>query len=135
VPVQPGACSRDPDAFLPGERHIVLSIEIDRLDAFERLYGLEVGDRLMEHVAATIVDHGDDGLVLVRHGHGFTVLLPECTTRQRAGELASLLARAIADPYIVDGRRLHVLARVRVERPRDLAATITDDEDATLRLP
>ncbi len=135
LPESRRAPQADDAVDITGQRHIVLTVEIDRLDAFERLYGAAMGERLTEHVAGQIVGHCRvDDLVLARHGHGFTVLLPAGTSRHAAGEIASRLARAIGDPCLVDGRRLHVIAHVRVEKPWDETCA-SDDEDVTLHLP
>jgi diguanylate cyclase (GGDEF)-like protein len=112
--------------------HVVLTIDIDRLDAYERLYGTQMGDRLMDHVAGKIAGNlrGDD-VVVVRTGHGFTVVLSGPTSEADAKAVASRVARAIGDPCLVDGRRLHVIAHVSVTLPHGEEGAA----DRTLHLP
>jgi diguanylate cyclase (GGDEF)-like protein len=82
------------------------------LDAFKQIndsHGHGAGDRLLQHVAAHIQKSVRRSDVAARiGGDEFVIALPGIDDRDAAAEIAQLVAAAIALPFSIDGRNLHI---------------------------
>jgi diguanylate cyclase (GGDEF)-like protein len=93
----------------------VLRVDLDEFGPLNRALGRGVGDAVLRSVADTLRAAVGPGDALARAGaDDFLVLLAEQPDASRAERLATALLEALEAPRDVDGRLLHVTARVGV---------------------
>lgn len=117
------------DASGAGRYSILLELDIHRLDWINQSFGVDAGDRAIEHVGSILVEVvGDDGIVGRIDGDEFGVLLGTFS-RPEAMELARQAIERAKQPFLHGGRWVSVDLRVGL-------TVVTQGEDpvsATLR--
>lgn len=92
-----------------GTKVALMYLDVDKFKDINDSLGHSVGDRLLQSVAERLqacVRHSD---TVSRHGGDeFVVLLAEVEAVQDADLIAEKLIKAIAEPHLIDGHRLHV---------------------------
>ncbi len=92
-----------------GKKVALMYLDVDKFKDINDSLGHSVGDRLLQSVAKRLqacVRHSD---TVSRHGGDeFVVLLAEVEAVQDADLMAEKLIKAIAEPHLIDGHRLHV---------------------------
>lgn len=95
-----------------GEYSIFLELDIHRLDWINQAFGIEAGDRAIEHVGGILVEVvGDDGIVGRIDGDEFGILLATFS-RPEAMKLAERAIELAKQPFLCDGRWVPVDLRV-----------------------
>src|SRR6185437_15397887 len=95
-----------------GEYSIFLDLDIHHLDWINEAFGVEAGDRAIEHVAHVLLDViGDDGIVGRIDGDEFGILL-STFSRPEAMELARQAIERAKEPFLHGDRRVPVDVRV-----------------------
>jgi diguanylate cyclase (GGDEF)-like protein/PAS domain S-box-containing protein len=87
------------DEFATSERHgeplTLLLLDVDRFKSLNDAYGHPVGDRILQELAATLVDTARKGDFVARYGgEEFAVLMPR-TSIERAKQLAERIRKAV----------------------------------------
>jgi diguanylate cyclase (GGDEF)-like protein len=97
------------------KRVALLSLDLDHFKHINDSLGHEVGDRLLQAVAArlqTCIRRADT--VSRQSGDEFVVVLAEVETVQNVADTAEKLIKTMAEPHVVDGHRLHVTLSVGI---------------------
>jgi|GEM_PF-5722734 len=115
-----------------GRRAAVLFLDLDRFKLVNDTHGHAVGDALLVslgHRLMTVVRPGDT--VARFGGDEFVVLCPGTDEPDRAMEIAHRLARALEEPFIVEGHELFLTGSVGVAigSPDDGPEDILRDAD------
>ncbi|SDF28791.1 PAS domain S-box-containing protein/diguanylate cyclase (GGDEF) domain-containing protein [Blastococcus aurantiacus] len=111
------------------ERVAVLLLDLDGFKEVNDTLGHAVGDRLLAQVGPRLRTQVRDVDVVARlGGDEFLLLLPDATT-EGAGAAAARARAALREPFLVDGRTLHVDASIGVA----VSGTGPDDVDSLLR--
>jgi diguanylate cyclase (GGDEF)-like protein len=87
----------------------VLFIDLDHFKIINDSLGHDVGDLLLQEVAARLgaTVRGED-TVARQGGDEFIVLLPDISGAQDAGEVARKILDGLMQPYQVNGKELHI---------------------------
>lgn len=95
----------------------VFVMDLDRFKAVNDTFGHPVGDQMLIGVAARIRAALKEGDVVARlGGDEFAVLLerPAADIREQASVIAARIQAAIAEPFEIEGRKLHVGASIGI---------------------
>ena len=98
-----------------GKKVALMYLDLDHFKQINDSLGHDVGDKLLQKVAKRLlacVRFSDT--VSRQGGDEFVVLLAEVEEVQDATLSAEKLIKAIADPYIIDGHRLHVTLSIGI---------------------
>ena len=115
-----------------GGRAAVLFLDLDRFKLVNDTHGHAVGDALLVALGrrlTTVVRPGDT--VARFGGDEFVVLCPDADEPERAMEIAHRLARALEEPFLVEGHELFVTGSVGVAigSPEDGPEDVLRDAD------
>ena len=103
------------DAAAADTRCAVLLLDLDRFKEINDALGHQVGDELLCHLGARLVDAAPEGAVVARlGGDEFGVLVPEVSGEDQAHATAVELSRALADPLEIDGMSVVVSCSIGV---------------------
>ncbi|HEY7295505.1 MAG TPA: diguanylate cyclase, partial [Dehalococcoidia bacterium] len=92
----------------------LLFIDLDRFKAVNDTHGHQCGDRLLERVGARLCEALRDSDTVARlGGDEFAVLLPAAGA-EAASTLAQKALEQLAEPFLLDGRRIEVGASVGI---------------------
>jgi diguanylate cyclase (GGDEF)-like protein len=101
--------------------HIALHmIDLDRFKTINDTLGHPIGDKLLKDVArrlSAIIGPGD--MITRFGGDEFVVLQTAAAHRDEAGALAERLAKAIGDPFDIDGHRIDIGASIGITMAPD----------------
>lgn len=100
-------------ALVRAERHrtevAILFLDLDRFKPVNDALGHQVGDQVLQQIAARLVGVVRGGDTVSRlGGDEFVILLEEVDRRQSASEVAQKILDAVGKPYTVDGRTVQV---------------------------
>jgi len=108
------------------ENHVTVHlIDLDRFKTVNDTLGHPIGDKLLKEVAqrlSTVIGSAD--MITRFGGDEFVVLQPATVRRQDAQWLAQRLAKALGDPFDIDGHRIDIGASIGI------AMAPTDGVDA-----
>lgn len=114
----------------------LLFVDLDRFKFVNDTYGHETGDALLREVARLVSETVREGDLVGRlGGDEFTIALLDMRDTEGARVVARSLVRALAAPFVVDGRELHISASVGVSLyPRDgsTVEALTRSADAAM---
>ena len=98
-----------------GTRVALMYLDIDHFKNINDSLGHAVGDTLLQAAAARLMEcvRGSD-TVCRQGGDEFVVLLPQVDTVRDATLIAEKLVAAMAQPFAIDGRHLHVTLSIGV---------------------
>ncbi|MDQ6930108.1 MAG: EAL domain-containing protein [Candidatus Eremiobacteraeota bacterium] len=84
-------------------RVALLFFDLDRFQDVNDTFGHAIGDRLLQRVAARLLEAvGDRGMVARMGGDEYAVLLPDCESLEEIRSAADSLLHAIDEPYSID---------------------------------
>ncbi len=89
-----------------GDRVAVLCLDLDGFKGINDTLGHPVGDALLRHVAAILLDLAPDGLVARLGGDEFAIILSEAFCDDRPRALAQKILDALSEPLDVDGHSI-----------------------------
>ncbi len=120
------------------ERHCVaiLFIDLDRFKNINDSLGHPVGDALLIEVGRRLraLVRSEDTVARLG-GDEFTLLLEQLPDTQRAGVIAAKVVDAFAEPFVVEGREMHVSASIGISISPDDGedgATLLRNADAAM---
>ncbi len=94
---------------------VVLYLDIDRFKMVNDSFGHDLGDLLLQDVAARLRDCVRDTDFIARvGGDEFTLLLETTDGRHTANLVASKIIQSIAQPFVLQGHEMHVGASLGV---------------------
>lgn len=98
-----------------GQHGALLFVDLDFFKHINDSLGHHAGDRVLQDVAARLVDvMRPDDTVSRQGGDEFVILLPRLGDPRDAARVAEKLIAAVEQPIVQDGRTLHVSASVGV---------------------
>lgn len=107
-------------------RVAVMLIDLDDFKPLNDSYGHEAGDAMLSEIGRRLRVHADPlGVPARLGGDEFVVAMPDVASPEAARAFGTRLARAIADPFEVDGSRLRVSASVGVAVAAPLLDTVS----------
>lgn len=108
-------------AMRAGHNVYVMFIDLDRFKPINDLNGHEVGDAVLQQVAARLrLDMRGDDTVFRIGGDEFLVLLPNCTDDKSCEQVARHLMEALCRPYHVGAHELSLSGSIGLSvYPRD----------------
>jgi diguanylate cyclase (GGDEF)-like protein len=87
----------------------VIYLDLNSFKEINDGYGHGGGDKVLQHVAAHILDSVRRSDIVARiGGDEFVIVLPGVGDRGEVSRVAGVVATAVARPLLVDGRELHV---------------------------
>ena len=106
-------------AIARAERHraalAVLFIDLDRFKAINDTQGHQIGDAVLQSVAARIAGQLRKSDTVAREGGDeFLVLLEDIGSAQNAALVAAKLLHSLDQPYVIDGHSLHCSGSIGV---------------------
>lgn len=100
--------SRSHDLFTRRDKELaVMFIDLDRFKTINDQFGHDVGDKLLTHVAATMMSQLSERDVIGRIGGDEFVILCPRTGHKRCEELANRIVAHVSEPFTCDGVTLH----------------------------
>jgi diguanylate cyclase len=100
--------------FFGGNMGAVFFLDLDRFKSINDTLGHDIGDLLLQEVAARLRGCiGDSGKVFRLGGDEFLIALPH-TTFEAAGETAQSILQEIKKPYSIDENELYVTASIGI---------------------
>jgi diguanylate cyclase (GGDEF)-like protein/PAS domain S-box-containing protein len=115
------------DAAEKGKTLAVIFVDLDRFKQINDTLGHEIGDLVLEQIAAKLNARMQPDDILARlGGDEFTAVLTNCDTADEAAEYARELLAAVRTPHQVAGRELFVTASIGISLyPKDGADAAT----------
>ena len=99
----------------PGKRCAVLLLDLDRFKAVNDSLGHPAGDALLKQVANRLSKIiGDEDKVFRLGGDEFMAILPGCDDRDKLGDVAHDIIRALSHPYSIEETRCVIGASVGI---------------------
>ncbi|GAA1822898.1 PAS domain S-box protein [Planosporangium flavigriseum] len=92
----------------------VIMVDLDQFKLINDTWGHEAGDRLLVCVGKRLVAAVRPEDTVARFGGDGFVIVCEDTDEARAQELAGQMAAALAEPFDLDGQRVHVRASIGI---------------------
>jgi len=100
--------------FFGANMGAVFFLDLDRFKSINDTLGHDIGDLLLQEVAARLRGCiGDSGKVFRLGGDEFLIALPH-TTFEAAGEIAQSILQEIKKPYSIDENELYVTASIGI---------------------
>ena len=104
-----------PQAVRKGHGLGILFLDLDRFKAVNDSLGHRIGDRLLQRVAARIVQSVREADTAARvGGDEFIILLTEIEQPEHVARVAEKLLEALREPFDVDGRELFLSASIGI---------------------
>lgn len=99
----------------------VMLVDLDRFKMINDALGHALGDRLLQEVAAQLLNCVRQCDTVCRQGGDeFTVLLPELSSPEEAARVAQRILEAVARFYHIEGHELHASCSIGISlHPRD----------------
>lgn len=96
-------------------RVALLFFDLDHFQDVNDTFGHAMGDRLLQLVAARLLQAvGDRGMVARMGGDEYAVLLPDCESLDEISKAAAALLQAIDEPYSIDEYEQFITASVGI---------------------
>jgi diguanylate cyclase (GGDEF)-like protein len=97
-----------------GNKVFVIMLNLDRFKQLNDTFGRHVGDQVLRILAKRLVDEFSNRCTVARVGADNFVLAGDLLDGADVGALCDQIVTSLNEPFIVDGKRLEVLARLGV---------------------